>query len=72
MQLSCLEVSPKDEEAAIAWIKKELPRRSRVNLKPEGSQDGVLLARVITLDSKQDLTEGLVSAGLAKTECIQN
>ena len=51
VKLACLEVDPVDEESAKSWLRSELPRRKRVNLRPESSHDGVLLARVIPLES---------------------
>ena len=72
VRLSCIEINPKNEEAAISWLKKELPRRSRVNLKPEGSKDGALLARVIMLSNQKDIGEGLSSIGLAQRTCVSN
>ena len=69
VRLACLEVPPPKEVEAMAWLKSELPRRRRVNLRPEGTLDGVLLAKVTPLGRDQDLGAGLIAAGLARSEC---
>ncbi|KGG29093.1 hypothetical protein EV13_1247 [Prochlorococcus sp. MIT 0702] len=69
VRLACLQVDPSDEAEAMAWLKSELPRRRRVNLRPEGSSDGVLLARVTSIGSDIDLSAGLATAGLGRLTC---
>lgn len=70
VQLACLEVNPADEQAALDWLKHALPRRQRVNLRPEGSVEGILIARVTPLGVEQDLSAGLASAGLGRLSCL--
>jgi hypothetical protein len=80
VRLACLEVTPDANAEAVAWLRQQLPRRSRVNLRPVGSEDGILVARVSRLEgsssssasntsggplSSADLGQGLVDAGLA-------
>lgn len=69
VQLACLEVDDADEQAAVTYLRHALPRRQRVNLRPEGSVDGTLLARVTPLGSDQDLSAALAEAGLARLSC---
>jgi len=63
------------DEAAAAWLRQQLPRRTRVNLRPLGNREGTLLARVQRLEgggnAATDLGDGLISAGLASAlpEC---
>jgi len=66
VQLGCISVTPELSGAAEDWLRQELPRRTRVNLRPLGSADGVLLARVQVLRGGDDLGTGLISAGLAQ------
>ncbi|WP_094554526.1 hypothetical protein [Synechococcus sp. 1G10] len=66
VQLGCISVTPEHSRAAEDWLRQELPRRTRVNLRPLGSADGVLLARVQVLRGGDDLGSGLISAGLAQ------
>ena len=57
------------DAAAASWLRRELPRRTRVNLRPVSSHDGTLVARVQRLSGSgamaSDLTDGLIAAGLA-------
>jgi hypothetical protein len=69
VRLACFAVDPASEAEALAWLKQELPRRRRVNLRPEGSDDGVLLARVTPLGDGRDLSQGLVAAGYGHDTC---
>ena len=69
VKLACTEISPDLEEKAVTWLKKQLPRHTKVNLKPKGSLDGVLVAKVITLNSNMDITEKYINEGLAKNKC---
>jgi hypothetical protein len=65
VRLGCILVEAGDQAAATSWLRDHLPRRTRVNLRPLGSVDGVLHSRVKILSSGEDLGSGLVAAGLA-------
>lgn len=65
VRLGCVQVDPADGAAATSWLRAALPRRTRVNLRPLGTADGTLLARVTVLSSGIDLGTGLQQAGLA-------
>ena len=69
VKLACTEVSSELEEKSVKWLKKQLPRHTKVNLKPKGSVDGVLVAKVIPFDSNVDITEKYINEGLAKEKC---
>jgi cell division inhibitor SulA len=71
VELACITVAAGGESAAIDWLRHELPRRAKVNLKPVGSENGTLVARVQRLDRSDgsqstDIAGGLVAAGLAQ------
>ncbi|WP_254938964.1 hypothetical protein [Cyanobium sp. Morenito 9A2] len=66
VRLPCVRVSPPQEAAAINLVRQKLPRHSRVNLRPVGTSDGELLARVTVLSGGEDLGHVLVAAGLAE------
>jgi hypothetical protein len=68
VELACLTVAPEQQQQALAWLRHELPRRSRVNLRPLGSHDGILLAKVQKLGSATDLASGLIAAGQASNQ----
>ena len=69
VKLACTEISPDLEEKSVNWLKKELPRHTKVNIKPKGSIDGVLIAKVIPFDSNIDITEKYINQGLAINKC---
>ena len=71
VELACIRVDQAQEQASIDWLRHELPRRSRVNLRPMGQDNGVLMAKVQKLGDSQDLASGLVAAGLAESSCPQ-
>lgn len=69
VSLACTSVDVSQEAEATAWLRKELPRRRRVNLRPVGSSDGQLMARVTPIGAERDLSSGLIAAGLAANSC---
>ena len=70
VELACVQVPPDSQQQAMAWMRQQLPRHSRVNLRPLGQRDGVLLARISRLagGAPQDLAEAMVGAGLAEPQ----
>ena len=69
VKLACTEISPDLEEESVNWLKKQLPRHTKVNLKPKGSVDGVLVAKVIAIGSNIEITEKYINQGLATNNC---
>ena len=70
VQLACITVSADHEIEAIAWLRQAAPRRTKVNLRPMGQDQGVLLARVQPLAAANDLGSGLLAAGLAAAVAV--
>ncbi|SBO42546.1 hypothetical protein [Cyanobium sp. NIES-981] len=70
--LACIQITPEQRPEAVAWLRQALPRRSKVNLRPFGSEAGTLMARVTRLPRERagsdalDLGQGLLEAGLAE------
>ncbi len=69
VKLACAEVSTDLEDKSVDWLRKQLPRHTKVNLKPQGSVDGVLIARVIPFKSNIDISDKYISEGLAENKC---
>ena len=69
VKLACTEISPDLEQKSVKWLKKQLPRHTKVNLKPRGSVEGVLVAKVIPFDSNIDINEKYINEGLATNKC---
>jgi hypothetical protein len=67
VRLGCVAVPPESAGEATELLRRLLPRRRRVNLRPMGVRDGEMLARIRTLDPEDgDPAEALVAAGLAQ------
>lgn len=66
VEMACIHVQPEQQEAAQAWLRQQLPRRTAVNLRPLGQEQGRLQARVRRIDSSDYLETGLMAAGLAE------
>ena len=69
VKIACTEISPDLEEKSVVWLKRQLPRHTKVNLKPKGSLDGMLIAKIIPFNSKIDITEKYINEGLATNNC---
>ena len=69
VKIACTEISPNSEEKSMNWLKKKLPRHTKVNLKPKGFLDGILVAKVIPINSNIDISEEYNNEGLAKNKC---
>ena len=69
VRIACTEVSPDLEEKSVSWLRKQLPRHTKVNLKPKGSVDGVLVAKVIPFNSSIDIGEKYINEGFATNKC---
>jgi len=63
VELACLELGSDQQSAATDWLRRELPRRTRVNLRPQGVDQGTLVAQVQRLDRQTDVASDLVAAG---------
>ena len=69
VKIACTEISPDLEERSVNWLKKQLPRHTKVNLKPKEVEEGILVAKVIPFDSDIDITEKYINEGLASRKC---
>ena len=69
VKIACADISPELETKSVKWLKKQLPRHTKVNLKPKGSLDGVLVARIIPFNSTIDITDKYINEGLAENNC---
>ena len=65
VELACMAPIEGERDQALVWLRQQLPRRSRVNLRPIGNHDGILVARVQKLGASEDVSHGLIAAGFA-------
>ena len=69
VRIACLAVEPSDEIDAVNYIESILPRRAKVNLKPNGSKDGILISRIIKMGADIDIAAEVISKGLGSSSC---
>ena len=69
IQLFCVDVNENDELEATNLLKSEFPRGSKVKIKPFGSKENVLLAKVFNIKSNKEMTELLVAKDLTSEIC---
>jgi len=69
IKLFCVAVNENDELEATKLLKSEFPRGSKVKIKPFGSKENVLLAKVFNIKSNKEMTELLVAKNLTGEIC---
>ena len=67
--LFCVDVNENNEIEATNLLKSEFPRASKVKIKPFGSKENVLLAKVFNIKGTKEMTELLVSKDLTSEMC---
>ena len=71
VKLSCLEVDELNEVDAFEFLKSNLPRRTKVNLFPQGVKEGILLAKVVPIKTQIDLGEEISKQGFGENICAE-
>ena len=69
INLFCIDVDSKDEIAAIALLKKNFPRGTKVKLKFFGKNNDNFLAKVYSLNNEREMTNLLFSNNLSSKSC---
>ena len=69
IRISCLKFESEDKESIYQAIKNELPRHSRINIRPIGSDEGILLAKVFSIGSETEISQIIESKGLGHYSC---
>ena len=67
--LFCVDVNENDELEATNLLRSEFPRGSKVKIKPFGSKDNVLIAKVFNIKSNKEMTELLLAKDLTSEIC---
>ena len=70
IRLFCVDVNKNDEFEATNLLKSEFPRGSKVKIKPFGSKENLLLAKVFNIKGTKEMTELLVSKRLTSETCL--
>ncbi len=71
VKIACIEALPNKENLAFNWLREELPRKTKVNIKPKAFMEGVLIASLIDVKSKKDLGKSMEIEGLARLDCSE-
>jgi hypothetical protein len=69
IKLFCVDVNENYELEATNLLKSEFPRGSKVKIKPFGSEENLLLARVFNTEGTKEMTELLVANDLTSEIC---
>ena len=69
IRLFCVDVNENDEFEATNLLKSEFPRGSKVKIKPFGSKENLLSAKVFNIKGTKEMTELLVSKDLSNAFC---
>ena len=67
--LFCVDVNENEERKATNLLKSEVPRGSKVKIKPFGFKENVLLAKVFNIRGSKEMTELLVAKNLSSEIC---
>ena len=70
IRLSCVDVNDNDELKAIALLKKEFPRGSKVKIKPFGFKENLIIAKVFNINGTKEMSELLIAKNLTKQDCL--
>ena len=69
IELFCVDVDENDELEATNLLKSEFPRGSKVKIKPFGSKENVLLAKVFNIKGTKEMTKILFNKNLTSEIC---
>ena len=67
--LFCVDVNENDELEATNLLKSEFPRGSKVKIKPFGSEENILIAKVFNIKGTKEMTDLLVDKDLIRENC---
>ena len=69
IRLFCVNVNENDELEATNLLNSEIPRGSKVKIKPFGFKENVLLAKVFNIKGTKEMSELLVARDLTSEIC---
>ena len=69
IRLFCVDVNENDELEATNLLKSEFPRGSKVKIKPFGSEENILIAKVFNIKGTKEMTDLLVDKDLIRENC---
>tara|TARA_B100000927_G_scaffold43140_1_gene30616 strand:+ start:289 stop:669 length:381 start_codon:yes stop_codon:yes gene_type:complete len=70
ISLYCIDINEKDKVEATEILRRNFPRGTKVKIKPYGSNDQGLLAKVFRVDEETEMTELLETYNSSEKNCI--
>ena len=69
VKLFCVNVDESNNFKAKELLKRNFPRGTKVKIKPYGTDDNILLAKVYNLNKNIEMTDLLISENLTSYDC---
>ncbi len=70
VKICCINIDPSKEKEAEFWLKKKLPRHSKVNLFPKDYEDGLLISEVVKLKTGENIASSMLELGFDKSNYL--
>ncbi len=70
LSLYCIDIDENDKDKAIEILKRNFPRGTKVKIKPYGSKDKKLLAKIYRIDDETEMTELLETINASDKNCL--
>ena len=70
LSLYCIDINENEKENATKILKRNFPRGTKVKIKPYGSNDSRLLAKIFRVDDDTEMTELLKTYNSSKGNCL--
>ena len=70
LSLYCIDINENEKENATKILKRNFPRGTKVKIKPYGSNDSRLLAKIFRVDDDTEMTELLNTYNSSKENCM--
>ena len=70
LSLYCVDINEKEEEKATKILKRNFPRGTKVKIKPYGSKDSRLLAKIFRVDDETEMSQLLNTFYSSKENCM--
>ena len=70
LSLYCIDIDENDKDKAIEILKRNFPRGTKVKIKPYGSEDKKLLAKIYRIDDETEMAELLETINASDKNCL--
>ena len=70
LSLYCIDIKENEKEKATEILKRNFPRGTKVKIKPFGSNNNGLIAKIFRVDDETEMTELLSTINSSEINCI--